>query len=89
VDTAVNAIWPDRLLINNAGVFIPKPFTEYKTERLHTLVSTSLRVSLRVTARVKQMLRQKSGSIVNVSTTLVDQRFAGVGAAVQIMMKVP
>jgi NAD(P)-dependent dehydrogenase (short-subunit alcohol dehydrogenase family) len=33
------------------------------------------------------MLRQKSGSIVNVSTTLVDQPIAGVGAAVQIMLK--
>jgi len=36
---------------------------------------------------LKQMLRQKSGSIVNVSTTLVDQPIAGVGAAVQIMIK--
>ena len=36
---------------------------------------------------IKQMLRQKSGSIVNVSTTLVDQPIAGVGAAVQIMLK--
>src|SRR5229473_205173 len=36
---------------------------------------------------VKQMLRQKSGSIVNISTTLVDQPIAGVGAAVQIMLK--
>src|SRR5258708_5597271 len=35
----------------------------------------------------KQMLRQKSGSIINVSTTLVDQPIAGVGAAVQIMLK--
>jgi NAD(P)-dependent dehydrogenase (short-subunit alcohol dehydrogenase family) len=33
------------------------------------------------------MLRQKSGSIVNVSTTLVDQPIAGVSAAVQIMIK--
>jgi NAD(P)-dependent dehydrogenase (short-subunit alcohol dehydrogenase family) len=33
------------------------------------------------------MLRQKSGSIVNVSTTLVDQPIAGVGAAIQIMLK--
>jgi len=34
-----------------------------------------------------QMLRQKSGSIINISTTLVDQPIAGVGAAVQIMVK--
>jgi NAD(P)-dependent dehydrogenase (short-subunit alcohol dehydrogenase family) len=36
---------------------------------------------------VKQMLKQKSGSIVNISTTLVDQPIAGVSAAVQIMVK--
>ena len=35
----------------------------------------------------KQMVRQKSGSIINVPTTLVDQPIAGVGAAVQIMAK--
>src|SRR5262249_58294968 len=36
---------------------------------------------------VKQMLRQKSGSIINVSASLVDQPIAGLGAAVQIMVK--
>jgi NAD(P)-dependent dehydrogenase (short-subunit alcohol dehydrogenase family) len=30
------------VLINNAGVFIPKPFTEYTTEDFNTLVSTTL-----------------------------------------------
>jgi len=36
---------------------------------------------------VKQLLKQKSGSIVNVSTTFVDQPIAGAPAAVQIMVK--
>ena len=36
---------------------------------------------------VKQMLRQKSGSIVNVSTTLVDHPKAGVSVTVQVMAK--
>ena len=76
------------VLINNAGVLIPKPFTEYTTEDFNTLVSTTLAGFLYVSQlAVKQMLRQRSGSIVNVSTTLVDQPIAGVGAAVQIMLK--
>ena len=76
------------VLINNAGVFIPKRFTEYTTEDFATLVSTTLAGFLYVSQlAVKQMLRQKSGSIINVSTTLVDQPIAGVGAAVQIMLK--
>jgi NAD(P)-dependent dehydrogenase (short-subunit alcohol dehydrogenase family) len=88
VDTAISKFGRIDVLINNAGVFIPKPFTEYTTEDFDTLVSTTLAGFLYVSQlAIKQMLRQKSGSIVNISTTLVDQPIAGVGAAVQIMLK--
>jgi NAD(P)-dependent dehydrogenase (short-subunit alcohol dehydrogenase family) len=42
VDTAVSRFGRIDVLINNAGVFIPKPFTEYTTEDFNTLVSTRL-----------------------------------------------
>src|SRR5215468_1242039 len=88
VDTAISQFGRIDVLINNAGVFIPKPFIEYTTEDFNTLVSTTLAGFLYVSQlTAKQMLRQKSGSIINVSTTLVDQPIAGVGAAVQIMAK--
>jgi NAD(P)-dependent dehydrogenase (short-subunit alcohol dehydrogenase family) len=75
-------------MINNAGIFIAEPFTEYTTEDFDALVSTTLAGFLYVSQlSAKQMLRQKSGSIVNVSTTLVDHPVAGAPAAVQVMAK--
>jgi NAD(P)-dependent dehydrogenase (short-subunit alcohol dehydrogenase family) len=76
------------VLVNNAGIFIPKPFTEYTTEDFNALVSTTLAGFLYVSQlSVKQMLRQKSGSIVNVSTTFVGHPVAGVPVSVQVMAK--
>lgn len=88
VNTALSRFGRIDVLINNAGIFIPKAFTEYTTEDFNALVSTTLAGFLYVSQlAVKQMLQQRSGCIINVSTTLVDQPIAGVGATVQIMVK--
>lgn len=88
VDAAVSRFGRVDVLINNAGIFIPKPFPEYTTEDFNALVSTTLAGFLYVSQlAVKHMLKQKSGSIVNVSTTMADHAIAGEGVAVQVMLK--
>lgn len=88
VNTALSRFARVDALINNAGIFIPKPFTEYTTADLNALVSVTLAGFLYVSQlSVKQMLRQKSGSIVNVSTTLVEHAMAGANVALQVMAK--
>jgi NAD(P)-dependent dehydrogenase (short-subunit alcohol dehydrogenase family) len=88
VETAISRFGRIDSLINNAGIFIPKPFTEYTTEEFNTLVSITLAGFFYITQlSVKQMLKQKSGSVVNISATLAEQPIVGVSAAVQIMVK--
>lgn len=88
VDTAIQRFESVDLLVNNAGIFIPKPFTDYTKEDFERLVSTNLSGFLYVTqAAVRQMKRQGSGHVINITTTLADQPIAGVPASVPVLTK--
>jgi len=51
VETAVSRFGRIDVLVNNAGVFIPKPFTEYTTEDFkHSSLDNACRLSVRFTA---------------------------------------
>lgn len=88
VETAVQRFGSVDLLVNNAGVFIPKPFTDYTTEDFERLVSTNLTGFLYVTQQVvRQMRQQGTGHVVNITTTLADQPVAGVPASIPVLTK--
>jgi NAD(P)-dependent dehydrogenase (short-subunit alcohol dehydrogenase family) len=88
VEAAVKYSGNVDVLVNNAGIFRTKPFTDFTTEDFNALVSTNLLGFLYITQlTAKQMLKQKSGSIVNITATLVDQPVAGVNASISMMTK--
>src|SRR3954452_18490662 len=61
VETALARFQSIDVLVNNAGIFFTKPFTEYTAEDFRSLVSTNLEGFLYVTQlAVKQMLAQQS-----------------------------
>lgn len=60
-------------LINNAGIYISKPFTDYTADDYASVVGVNLTGFFTMTQRaVDEMLRRGSGHIVNISTTLAD-----------------
>jgi NAD(P)-dependent dehydrogenase (short-subunit alcohol dehydrogenase family) len=77
------------VLVNNAGIFFTKPFTEYTAEDFKRFVSTNLGGFFYVTQlAVKQMLEQKiGGSIVIISAALASNPIRGIPAAVPMMTK--
>jgi NAD(P)-dependent dehydrogenase (short-subunit alcohol dehydrogenase family) len=89
VETAVNKFGSVDALVNNAGIFFTKAFTNYTAEDFEALSNTNLEGFLYVTQGVvKQMLAQKSsGSVANITTSLVVNPIAGVTASVPMITK--
>jgi NAD(P)-dependent dehydrogenase (short-subunit alcohol dehydrogenase family) len=76
-------------VVNNAGVFFSKPFTEYTPEDFKSLVSTNLEGVLYVTQlAIQQMLvQQRGGNIVTITAALARNPIRGAPAAVPMIMK--
>ncbi len=88
VEAATTLFGTIDVLVNNAGIFRTKPFTEFTADDINALLSTNLLGFLFITQlTVKQMLKQKSGNVVTISAALVDQPVAGVNASVSMITK--
>src|SRR5277367_6154824 len=77
-DVAIKHFGRIDLLVNSAGIFIPKPFTEYSPEDFELMIATNVGGYFFITQQVvAQMCKQKSGHIVSISSVLTDQPLAG------------
>jgi NAD(P)-dependent dehydrogenase (short-subunit alcohol dehydrogenase family) len=75
-------------LVNNAGVFIGKPFTDYTIDDYQLVVSVNLAGFFLVTQRViAEMLSRGSGHIVNISTTMVEHAHSAAPALLASLTK--
>jgi len=76
-------------VVNNAGIFSVKPFTDYTADDFQLFVSTNLGGFIFITQlAVKQMLSQGTGgSVTNITAALADNPIAGVPASIPMITK--
>lgn len=75
-------------LVNNAGVFIPKPFIDYTDSDFATMTGTNLAGFFHLSQKVaSSMLRSGSGHIVNITATIAAQPMASLPAALAALTK--
>jgi len=73
VDGALGRFGRIDTLVNDAGVYVSKPFTEYSADDYRSVVGVNLTGFFFLTQRVvAEMLTLGGGHVVNVTTTLVD-----------------
>jgi NAD(P)-dependent dehydrogenase (short-subunit alcohol dehydrogenase family) len=88
VEQAIDRFGRIDTLVNNAGIFIGKPFTDYTLDDYLAITAVNLTGSFHITQPViRQMLTQGGGHIVNITTSLVDHADSKSPAALASLTK--
>lgn len=73
IDAALQQFGRVDTVVNNAGIFIAKPFTEYTDADYDAITGVNLRGFFEVSRAAVAAMQENGGHLVNVSTSLVDQ----------------
>jgi NAD(P)-dependent dehydrogenase (short-subunit alcohol dehydrogenase family) len=75
-------------LVNNAGMFMAKPFTAYSHDDYATYVSTNVTGFFHMTQRALELMsKQGHGHVITITTSLVDQPMSSVPAVLASLTK--
>ena len=75
-------------LVNNAGIFIAKPFTAYTVEDYASLMAVNVNGFFHITQlAIAEMEKQGSGHVVNITTTLAESAIDGVPSVLASLTK--
>ncbi|MHC2336805.1 SDR family NAD(P)-dependent oxidoreductase [Bradyrhizobium sp. USDA 4454] len=75
-------------LVNNAGIFMAKPFTAYSQDDYAGYISTNVTGFFHMTQRALELMsKQGHGHVVTITTSLVDQPMSSVPAALASLTK--
>ncbi|MEI5995976.1 SDR family oxidoreductase [Paraburkholderia bengalensis] len=75
-------------LVNNAGIFIAKPFTQYTEEDYAAVLNVNVNGFFHITQlAIAEMEKNKSGHVVQITTTLADHAISGVPSVLASLTK--
>jgi NAD(P)-dependent dehydrogenase (short-subunit alcohol dehydrogenase family) len=88
-DAAMSSFGSINHVVNAAGIYSSKSFTDYTVDEFHAFVSTNLEGFIFITqAAVRQMLKQGTGgSVTTITASLADNPIAGVPASIPMITK--